>query len=44
MRQDYSDPVNSQEATKHAIVYQSSSLKGNKFTYNARITTEFNSR
>jgi len=42
--QDHSDPVNSQEATEHATVYQSSSLQGNKFPHNARITREFKSK
>jgi len=36
----HTNPVNSQEGTKHAIVYQSSSLQGNKFHDNVRITTE----
>ena len=35
---DHRDPVNSQERTKNATVYQSSSLQGNKFHDNARIT------
>jgi len=39
---DHRDPVNSQERTKHATVYQSSSLHGNKFHDNARITMESN--
>jgi len=38
---DHRDPVNSQEGTKHATVYQLSSLQGNKFHNNTRITTEF---
>jgi len=36
------DPVNSQEGMKHATGYQSSSLQGNKFHNNARITMESN--
>ena len=39
---DHRDPVNSQEGTKPATVYQLSSLQGNKFQDNARITTESN--
>jgi len=39
---DHRDPVNSQQGTKHATVYKFSSLQGNKFHDNARITTEFN--
>ena len=39
---DHRDPVNSQEGTKHATVYQLSSLQGNKFHDTARITTESN--
>jgi len=39
---DHKDPVNSQEGKKHATVYQSSSLLGNKFYDNARVTTESN--
>jgi len=39
---DHRDPVNSQEGTKHASVYQSSSLQGNNFHDNARITMESN--
>jgi len=39
---DHRDPVNSQEGTKHATVYQLSSLQGNKFHDNARITMESN--
>ena len=39
---DHRDPVNSQKGTKDAIVYKSSSLKGNKIHYNARINTESN--
>jgi len=38
---DHRGPVNSQEGTKHSTVYQLSSLQGNKFNDNARITTEF---
>ena len=36
------DQVNSQEVTKHATVYQLSSLQGNNFHVNPRITTESN--
>jgi len=39
---DHRDPVNSQEGTKHATVYQLSSLQGNEFHDTARITTESN--
>jgi len=39
---DHRIPVNSQEGTKHATVYQLFSLQGNKFHDNARITTESN--
>jgi len=39
---DHRDPVNSQEGKKRATVYQLSSLQGNKFHDNARITTEYN--
>ena len=39
---DHRDPVNSQEGKKHATLYQSSSLQGNKFHNNARITMESN--
>jgi len=39
---DHRDPVKSQEGTKHATVYQLSSLQGNKFHDNARITAESN--
>ena len=39
---DHRDPVNTQEGTNHATVHQSSSLQGNKFHDNARITTESN--
>jgi len=36
------DPVNSQEWTKHATLYQFSSFQGNMFHGNARITMESN--
>ena len=39
---DHRDPVNSQEGTKHATVYQLASLRGNKFHDNARTTMESN--
>jgi len=39
---DHRDPVNSQQGKKHATVYQSSSLHGNKFHDNSQITTESN--
>ena len=39
---DHRVPVNSQEGTKHATVYQLSSLQGNKFHDNAQITMESN--
>jgi len=39
---DHWYPVNTQEGTKHATVYQSSSLQGNKFHDNDRITMESN--
>jgi hypothetical protein len=39
---DHRDPVNSQEGKKHATVYQSTSLQGNKFHNNVRISMESN--
>jgi len=39
---DHRDPVNYQGGTKQAIVYQFSSLQGNKFHDNARNTTDSN--
>ena len=39
---EHRDPVDSLKASKHVIVYQSSSLQGNKFHDNFPITTESN--
>jgi len=39
---DHRDLVNSQEEKKHPTIYQSLSLKGNKFHNNARIIMESN--
>jgi len=37
---DHRNPLNSQEGTNHATVYQLSSLQGNKFQDNSQIITE----
>jgi len=39
---DHRDPVNVQEGKKHATVYQSSILLGNKFHNNAQISIQSN--